>query len=162
MNAYDVIVVGTGGMGAAAAARSGADLRSGVTVRDWRIDGGGVVVEADGGPYTANRLVLCPGPWAAGLLRLPAAPLAVLRKSLFWYAPEPADRAIHAAAALPCFAFDTPAGFFYGYPALDDRGLKVANHSGGLVVAGVVSRRLPAAARGRAPANELLQPPLVR
>ena len=118
---------------AAAATAAGAELLSGVTVRGWRADGGGVVVEADGGPFTAGSLVLCPGAWAAGLMQLPAAPLTVLRKSLFWY--EPADRAIHAPAALPCFAFDTPAGFFYGFPALDDRGLKVANHSGGTVVA---------------------------
>jgi sarcosine oxidase len=119
---------------AAAATHAGADLRSGVTVHGWRAEGRGVVVEADGGPFTAGSLVLCPGAWATGLLQLPAVPLTVLRKSLFWYAPAPADRAIHAAAALPCFAFDTPAGFFYGFPALDDRGLKCANHSGGAVV----------------------------
>jgi monomeric sarcosine oxidase len=119
---------------AAAATRAGADLRSGVTVHGWRAEGRGLVVEADGGPYTADRLVLCPGAWAAGLLQLPAAPLEVLRKSLFWYAPAAADRPLHAPAALPCFAFDTPAGFFYGFPALDDRGVKCANHSGGPVV----------------------------
>jgi len=117
-----------------AATRAGADLRWGVTVHRWRASGDGVVVETDAGVFTAARLVLCPGPWAAGLLQLPHVSLTVLRKSLFWYAP-PSDRSCHVPSALPCFACDTPAGFFYGFPSLDDRGLKVANHSGGTVVA---------------------------
>lgn len=118
-----------------AAARAGADLRWGVTVHRWRATGDGVVVETDAGAFTAPRLVLCPGPWAAGLLQLPHTPLTVLRKSLFWYAPPPADRSGHGSLAMPCFACDTPTGFFYGFPAVDDRGLKVANHSGGTALA---------------------------
>ena len=118
-----------------AATRAGADLRWGVTVQRWRARGDGVVVETDAGVFTAARLVLCPGPWAAGLLHLPHVPLTVLRKSLFWYTPPSSDQLRHGLPALPCFACDTTAGFFYGFPALDDRGLKVANHSGGTVVA---------------------------
>ncbi len=79
---------------AQAATRAGAVLRHGVTVHDWRIDGGRAVVQTDAGAFTADRLVLCPGPWAGGLLRLPRPPLFVVRKSLFWYAPP-------GAAALP-------------------------------------------------------------
>jgi glycine/D-amino acid oxidase-like deaminating enzyme len=48
-----------------------------------------------------------------------------------WHEPEAGHRAAHAAGALPCFAFDTPGGFFYGFPTLDDRGVKVAEHTGG-------------------------------
>jgi sarcosine oxidase len=120
---------------AAAATRAGAELRSGVTVHGWRVAEDGVVVETDAGAFTAARLVLCPGAWAAGLLQLPAVPLTVLRKSLFWYAPARGREAEHAAGRLPSFAFDTAAGFFYGFPALDGRGIKVANHSGGRTVA---------------------------
>jgi monomeric sarcosine oxidase len=120
---------------AAAATRAGAELRSGLTVHGWRVAGDGVVVETDAGRFTAARLVLCPGAWAAGVLQLPAVPLPVLRKSLFWYAASPGHEAEHAAGRLPCFAFDTAAGFFYGCPALDGRGVKVANHSGGRTVA---------------------------
>jgi glycine/D-amino acid oxidase-like deaminating enzyme len=58
----------------------------------------------------------------------------VLRKSLFWYPAAREHEAEHAAGRLPCFAFDTPAGFFYGFPSLDERGIKVANHSGGRTV----------------------------
>jgi sarcosine oxidase len=120
---------------AAAARRRGADVRSGVAVHGWRVDGAGVAVETDAGTFSADRLVLCPGPWAAGLIRLPDVRLTVLRKPLFWYEPPAADRAVHASPALPCFGFDRPEGFFYGFPRLDGRGLKIAEHTGGRPIA---------------------------
>lgn len=116
---------------ARAAERAGAELRCGVEVRGWRAEAGAVVIDTNRGNIGAGRLVLCPGAWAADLLQLPRVRLRVLRKSLFWHAPAVADRPAHAAGALPCFAFDTPAGFFYGFPSLDDRGVKVAEHTGG-------------------------------
>ena len=124
---------------AAEAVRLGARLEHGVVVRDWRTVGpeegdGHVVVETDAGSYAADRLVVTPGAWAADLLRLPTLPLKVLRKSLFWYRPEAASHAAQAAGTLPCFAFDGPDGFFYGFPAIDARGVKIAEHTGGVAV----------------------------
>jgi len=116
---------------AEAATRAGAEWWQGVEVRGWRGTTGGLVVDTDRGPIATERLVLCPGAWAADLLRLPRMPFRALRKSLFWHAPRPDVGAAHAAGVLPCFAFDTPAGFFYGFPSLDDRGVKVAEHTGG-------------------------------
>ena len=113
------------------AAAHGAELRSGVAVHDWRIVGDGVVVETDAGPCAAAKLVLCPGPWADELLKLPHLPLTVLRKSLFWYEPPANQEGSFDAGRLPGFAFDTPAGFFYGFPRLDERGVKIAEHTGG-------------------------------
>lgn len=110
----------------------GARLETGVTAVDWRADGARVVVDTDRGPYAADRLVIAAGPWAGGLLHLPSIPLVVLRKGLFWFAPR--ARAAFEPGAFPCFAFDTPAGFFYGFPALDGGGVKVAEHSGGVAV----------------------------
>lgn len=148
---------------AAAAVAAGAHLHAGEEVRAWRTVGADVVVETDAARYAAARLVLCPGAWAADLLQLPHIPLTVLRKSLFWYPeaqPHGRARRPHAPDAidaplpsspLPCFGFDTPAGFFYGFPPLDDRGIKVAEHTGGDVVAdpAAVDRTLDAAGRGR-------------
>ncbi|MFM8413774.1 MAG: N-methyl-L-tryptophan oxidase [Planctomycetota bacterium] len=119
---------------AAAAREAGATLETGVTVRGWRADGTGVVVETDRGTVAADRLVLTPGPWAGGLLHLPAVALTVLRKSLFWVRPPERRRAAFAPGALPCFALAAPHGFFYGFPQLDERGVKIAEHSGGRVV----------------------------
>jgi sarcosine oxidase len=120
---------------AEAARQAGATLEHGIEVRGWRIEGSGVAVETNRGTFFADRLVLAPGPWAAGLLQLPAVPLTVLRKSLFWYAAAAESQAAFAAGALPCFAFDAPAGFFYGFPQIDGRGVKVAEHTGGRAVA---------------------------
>lgn len=121
---------------AAEAARHGARFEHGVEVRGWRSErspgGSHVVVETDRGTLAADRLVIAAGAWASDLLRLPGLPLRVLRKSLFWY--DPADPAAHAAGTLPCFACAGPAGFYYGFPALDGRGVKIAEHTGGIEV----------------------------
>ena len=134
---------------AQAAVRAGAELRDGVEVRGWRREGEAIRVDTDRGPIAAGRLVLCPGAWAAGLLQLPAIRFRVLRKSFFWYEPAPPHREEHAAGAMPCFACDTPAGFFYGIPRLDARGVKVSEHTRGLQVADplAVDRGIDAAER---------------
>lgn len=136
---------------AAAAAAAGATLETGVTVRGWRADGGGIVVETDRGRIAADRLILAPGPWAGDLLQLPAVKLTVLRKSMFWVRPPPGRQAAFAEGSLPCFAFATAAGFFYGFPQLDPRGVKLAEHSGGRVVADplAVDRAVDAGERDR-------------
>lgn len=127
---------------AALAVRHGGVIEADHDIRSWRMEGSAVLVETSRETISAGRLVLCPGPWASALLRLPTIPFTVLRKSLFWYAP--AEGLTARAASLPAFAFDTPRGFFYGFPMLDARGLKVAEHSGGSVVADpfAVDRRI--------------------
>lgn len=120
---------------AAAAEVAGATLHTATDVHAWRIEGDGVVVVTDEGEIAADRLVLAPGPWASALLDFAAIPLVVLRKSLFWYRPPSARAADFTAGSLPCFAFARPDGFFYGFPRLDDRGVKIAEHTGGSVVA---------------------------
>lgn len=136
---------------ARAAREAGAMLETGVTVRSWRADGAGVVIETNRGAVAADRLVLAPGPWASGLLQLPAVTLTVLRKSLFWVRPPERQRAAFAPGAIPCFAFAAPHGFFYGFPRLDERGVKLAEHSGGRVVTDplAVDRRVDAGERDR-------------
>ena len=119
---------------AEAAIRHGGVIEADHDIRTWRVEGDAVVVETSRETLSAGRLVICPGPWAACLVRLPAISFTVLRKSLFWYRPT-AGLPPAAAATLPAFAFDTPRGFFYGFPALDARGLKLAEHTGGRVVA---------------------------
>ena len=116
------------------AIRAGARFDIGVTVTGWRSDGHDAVVETDRGDYRAGRLVLAPGAWATGLLRLPAVRLEVLRKALFWYRPRPDAAEQFTPDKLPCFAFDTAEGFFYGFPTIDGRGVKVAEHTGGRTV----------------------------
>lgn len=148
------------------AIRAGARFDIGGAVRGWRSDGRDALVETDRGDYRGHRLVLAPGAWATALLRLPAVRLTVLRKSLFWYRPPSKTAETFSPGRLPCFAFDMAEGFFYGFPAIDGRGVKVAEHTGGRTVSDplaidrglddgerrsvedAVARRIPSLGRG--------------
>ncbi|HKD37737.1 MAG TPA: FAD-dependent oxidoreductase, partial [Pirellulales bacterium] len=58
--------------------------------------------------------------------------LQLRRKPQFWY-PAPAE--YRADCGCPAYLFDLPDGIFYGLPAIDDFGLKAAEHTGGAAVA---------------------------
>ena len=58
--------------------------------------------------------------------------LTVLRKSLFWYAAN--DRRYDVGSNMPVFLYEKPEGVFYGFPSIDARGVKCAEHTGGRVV----------------------------
>ncbi len=137
---WDVVFEPTGGYlhveacvgaHAEAARRAGAVLEHDVVVHGWTAASSGVTVYTSRGTWQADRLVLAPGAWAQGLLQLTEIPLQVLRKPLFWFTPTGSHAPDFSAGACPCFAFDTPEGFFYGFPALDGRGVKIAEHTGG-------------------------------
>ncbi len=102
------------------------------TVESWRPEGAGVEVATNRGAYRADRLVLAAGPWSASLLDSLQVPLQVVKKHQFWLR----GRDTAADRALPVFFFEErslegPNDFFYGFPELDEHGLKVAEHSGG-------------------------------
>lgn len=109
--------------------RQGASLRHGDRVIQWHVDGDGVVVETTKGIERAARLVIAAGPWAGSVLAGCGAQLEVLRKHMYWY--EPAENGYGEQDGMPCFFYETKHGYFYGFPARDHRGLKVARHSGG-------------------------------
>ncbi|HEV3021613.1 MAG TPA: FAD-dependent oxidoreductase, partial [Pirellulales bacterium] len=88
-----------------------------------------MVVVTDRETRSADKLVITAGAWAAGLLGDFAVRLEVLRKPAFWLAPR--DDAYRDERGCPCFLYELPSGVFYGIPQIDDRGVKVAEHSGG-------------------------------
>src|SRR5437868_6972775 len=45
----------------------GAELHTGVTVVDWRVDDGSVIVQTDAGQFSAARLIVAAGSWAGPL-----------------------------------------------------------------------------------------------
>lgn len=107
------------------AERHGADLRFGDPADDWYKDGAGFGVHTAGGVReTADHLVLSPGAWMPSMLPDVELPLAVERVALFWYEPkEPAP-----FRDIPVYIVETGDGSFYGFPYLEDQGLKVARH----------------------------------
>ena len=114
---------------AAAARARGAQFTIGERVLGWRRDGDGFLVQGQGSRYRGSRLVLCPGAWAPELLPGPiASRLEVRRKALFWYrCPE----VFRQEQGFPTWLFELPSGVYYGFPARNERGLKLAEHTGG-------------------------------
>lgn len=138
------------------AEQHGAEVRTGVRVRGiGATPDGGVAVTTDQGAFTADRAIVTAGAWAGRLLGDIGVPLEVRRKHVYWFdGPEPVD------ATMPAFLFERPAGVFYGIPAVDDLGVKVAEHTGGAVVDPdrvdrsddpVARERVAAFVRGRLP-----------
>ena len=118
---------------AAAAQRSGAELRIGETVLEWSAKDSGATVRTDAGTYSAANLIITAGAWAGQLLGDLGVPLEVVRKSLYWFATDaPHYREDRGG---PAFLFETPQGEFYGFPEIDSLGVKTAEHTGGLPVA---------------------------
>jgi monomeric sarcosine oxidase len=114
-----------------AACAAGAQLMFGVEVDSWRAEPHEVRVRVKQGEIAAERLVIAAGAWAASLLSDLKVVLPVRRKSLFWFAT---DSNVYSVGSCPVFLFELPNGVFYGFPKLDERGLKIAEHSGGQVV----------------------------
>jgi sarcosine oxidase len=110
------------------AQRLGAVVRDREPVVGWEATGSGVVVRTAAGRYAAARLVVTAGPWAGRLLATHGAALRVMRQVVFWFAPP--DPAPFRRDAFPVFIAETPEGYFYGLPALDPCGVKVARHYG--------------------------------
>jgi monomeric sarcosine oxidase len=114
-----------------AACAAGAQLMHDVEIESWEADPGVVHVRGKHSEFAANRLVITAGAWAASLLAELNVALSVRRKSLFWFAT---DSSAYNAGSCPVFLFELPHGVFYGFPKLDERGLKIAEHSGGRTI----------------------------
>jgi sarcosine oxidase len=113
---------------AADAVAHAAEFHWNEAAREWQAGENGVTVRTERGVYHAERLVITAGAWATQLLGVIGAKLTVMRQVPMWFAPP--DPRPFAADRLPIYLADTPAGTFYGLPAVDDRGHKVARHYG--------------------------------
>ncbi len=97
---------------------------------DWQATPSGVTVTTGQGTYTADRLVVSAGAWAATALRGLGLPLTVRRKLLWWY--EMGDRAAYMADRFPVLIAGMPGCQLYVIPISgDDPGLKAGDHAGG-------------------------------
>ncbi len=126
----------------AAAVARGAQLRTNETVIHWQSDGRHVVVKTETGEYSAASLVITAGPWASQVLGdafpgLGGNLLRVVRKPVFWFAAGDTYDASRGNSTFffetPC-SLETPGGQFYGFPRIDGRTIKMAEHTGGETV----------------------------
>lgn len=112
-----------------AAQRAGADLFHNHRVLGWESDGKTVKVATDRLTISAGALVVCGGPWSEWMLTGLAVPLAVRRKVQLWFVTR--DQRFDAAFHVPVFGVEASEGFFYGFPSVNARQIKVAHHTGG-------------------------------
>jgi sarcosine oxidase len=119
------------------AQRRGAELIASEVVTGWQATKQGVTVETAGQRFEARGLVVTAGAWAAGLLadllEDTDVELKVQRKHLHWYGNR--DPRYREENGCPVFFYELPEGLFYGFPQIDELGVKVAEHSGGEAVA---------------------------
>ena len=109
------------------ARHSGAELMTDSEVTAWQSDGRSAVVRTTAGEYTARKVIITGGAWAAKILRDLDLPLKVIRKTFAWFDPLIPDQ--FAEGAIPIFGF--PPRMFYGFPNIGGHGVKVAEHLGG-------------------------------
>jgi sarcosine oxidase len=109
------------------ARRHGATLRLGERVEDWAAGGSGVRVRTNAGVHTADRLILCAGPWMPALFGEGDDILAVHRQVFYWF---PIRRGYEQLRDMPVFVWEfggdrdafTHLRGFYGFPAIDGAG----------------------------------------
>ncbi|MBN9520804.1 N-methyl-L-tryptophan oxidase [bacterium] len=112
---------------ALAAVEHGADLRTEEVVRSWVATNDGVEVVTDRDTYHSAKLVVTAGAWATRLLAGLGVPLTVMRQVQTWFRTDPT---LVRRDRFPIFLADVPGGPFYGLPALDADGVKIARHYG--------------------------------
>ncbi|MGH6768743.1 MAG: N-methyl-L-tryptophan oxidase [Xanthobacteraceae bacterium] len=106
------------------AAQSGAEIRTGETVRAIEPRGDGVTIVTERGPVDAGAAIVATGPWMNALL--PDLPLRVTRQAMGWFAPR--DQALFAPERFPVFLIESRHGIHYGIPPFNGGGMKVARH----------------------------------
>jgi sarcosine oxidase len=111
------------------AQRLGAELYAEEAVVSWQVTGGGIVVRTERESYAADRLIITAGAWVGRVLTDLALPLVVLRKLIFWFGTS--NPAALRRDVFPIYMAETAAGFYYGFPIIDERGHKAARHDGG-------------------------------
>lgn len=115
------------------ARRLGATIRESEEAVQWRTDEDLVRVSTAKNEYRSAKLVVCAGAWTGRILADLGLPLTVRRKVQLWF---PTTSPAHLReASCPVFAFQTHDGFFYGFPSLDGKTMKIAEHTGEQAVA---------------------------
>jgi sarcosine oxidase len=93
----------------------------------WEARGRQVSVRTERGDFSAEKLIITAGAWTNLIMLDLALPLTIKRKILAWL--DPVRPEYFTPGELPVFAFAP--NFFYGFPNVGLRGVKIAEHLGG-------------------------------
>lgn len=110
------------------AARSlGAELHTGVRVREWQINADGLVqLHTDDAVYHTQRLVITAGAWAAQLLPQLETVARPERQVLVWLQPQ--EPALFTPERFPVFNCLVDEGRYYGFPDFAGQGFKFGRY----------------------------------
>jgi sarcosine oxidase len=114
----------------------GAEIRRDETIRGFENETDGVLVRTDTGAYHARTVVLSLGPWLREFLDPIHLDLfKVTRQVLFWFEPRRGLEKFRVPQ-LPIYIWEpqNASQAVYGFPALSDRGVKIASGAYGSVV----------------------------
>lgn len=106
----------------------GAQLRTGLRLREWREGEAGVTLRLEDGEgetevVECGRLILALGPWSVHGLRLPSGAVTAERQVTGWL--RPFSRSLFQPDRFPAFLLEVPQGRYYGFPELTEEGVKV-------------------------------------
>ncbi|MBL7850977.1 MAG: N-methyl-L-tryptophan oxidase, partial [Cyclobacteriaceae bacterium] len=116
------------------AIKRGAVIRTKERVLEWKRESGTITVKTDRATYTAGKLVITAGPWAAKMMPTLASRLTVVRQVLAWMKPQKWEP--FSMDKFPCWIIQDGNTDGYGFPVLPvgkfggPVGLKIALHQG--------------------------------
>lgn len=108
----------------------GAVLLTHTRVTDVQVETDHVTVTTDQGSYRSEKLLLSAGAWNPALLKSLGLqlPLVPTRKTVAWFA---ADEQLYSSEKFPAFVFELEDSIYYGFPSIDQTGVKIGRHDGG-------------------------------
>ncbi|MUK87682.1 N-methyl-L-tryptophan oxidase [Ornithinibacillus sp. L9] len=107
----------------------GADLKVNTKVEQVNsVDGKVEIITNHNETFYAQKVVVSAGAWASKLLATMDLPLQPTRKTFAWFDTK-SDSFDHPK--FPAFFFDIGERLYYGFPNIDDAGLKLGRHDGG-------------------------------
>jgi sarcosine oxidase len=109
-----------------AAVAEGAEIHARESVVSWETEGDGVRVFTDRSEYTADRLVITAGAWAAGMVPSLEELAVPERQVLAWLQPE--EPALFTPDVFPVFNAYFEEGRYYGFPIFGIPGFKIGRY----------------------------------
>lgn len=113
---------------------AGATLLTHTPVTAIQPDGDGVIVHTEAHTYRAGKLLLSAGAWNPALLASLdlSLPLSPTRKTVAWFG---SDEDLYSADKFPAFIFKlADETSYYGFPSIDQAGVKIGRHDGGVEI----------------------------
>ncbi|MDR7315428.1 N-methyl-L-tryptophan oxidase [Brevibacillus nitrificans] len=113
---------------------AGATLLTHTPVTAIQPDGDGVIVHTEAHTYRAGQLLLSAGAWNPALLASLdlSLPLSPTRKTVAWFGSE---EDLYRADKFPAFIFKlADETSYYGFPSIDQAGVKIGRHDGGVEI----------------------------